>query len=96
MAMIKVRRNTDDIYSLARFNSTGGDELHRQFLECGLFVLLPRRRAKERRCMNRALLCALVVIRACDLLLSLNQNFPVCSGKFMLISGWILARLAQW
>ena len=25
-----------------------------------------------------------------------NQNFPVCSGKFMLISGWILARLAQW
>ena len=64
--------------------------------ECGLFVLLPRRRAKERRCMNRALLCALVVIRACDLLLFLNQNFPVCSGKFMLISGWILARLAQW
>jgi hypothetical protein len=40
--MIKVRRNTDDIYSLASFNSTGGEELHRQILRMRTFCSPPQ------------------------------------------------------
>jgi hypothetical protein len=94
--MIKVRRNTDDIYSLASFNSTGGEEVHRQILRVRTF------------CSSRQAASGIASLHesrfafragsdfACDPLLFLNQNFPVCSGKFMLISGWSLARLAQW
>ena len=42
MAMIEVRRNTDYIYSLASFNSTGGEALHRQILRMRTFCYSPQ------------------------------------------------------
>ena len=59
--MIKVRRNTDDIYSLASFNSTGGDELHRQILRARTFCSPPRA-ASEIASLQESLLSVAVVI----------------------------------
>ena len=51
--MIKVRRNTDDIYSLASFNSTGGEELHRQILRVRTFCSPPQA-ASERASLHES------------------------------------------
>jgi hypothetical protein len=60
--MIKVRRNTDDIYSLARFNSTGREELHRQILRVRTFCSPPQAASEIASLHDRALLSVLVVI----------------------------------
>src|SRR5205814_6899706 len=51
--MVKVRRNTDDIYSLASFNSTGGEELHRQILRVRTFCSPPQA-ASERASLHES------------------------------------------